>query len=95
MIETERSQAATTVNERAVADLPVNGRNFISFTTLTPGVVVDPTRGGDLSFGGQRGTANSLLVDGGRATIYSTARPWAAPASDRTRSAKTRCRNSR
>ena len=65
LIESERSQAATTVNERAVASLPVNGRNFISFTTLTPGVVVDPTRGGDLSFGGQRGPANSLLVDGG------------------------------
>ncbi len=65
LIESERSQASTTVNERAVASLPVNGRNFISFTTLTPGVVVDPTRGGDLSFGGQRGPANSLLVDGG------------------------------
>ena len=65
LIETGRSQTATTVNERAVADLPVNGRNFIDFTRLSPGVVSDPTRGGDLSFGGQRGPANSLLVDGG------------------------------
>lgn len=65
LIESERSQAATTVNQRAIAALPINGRNFISFTTLTPGVVTDPTRGGDLSFGGQRGPANSLLVDGG------------------------------
>ncbi len=65
LIETGRSQTATTVNERAVADLPVNGRNFIDFTRLSPGVVTDPTRGGDLSFGGQRGPANSLLVDGG------------------------------
>ena len=64
LIETGRSQTATTVNERAVADLPVNGRNFIDFTRLSPGVVSDPTRGGDLSFGGQRGPANSLLVDG-------------------------------
>ncbi|MDQ6678202.1 MAG: TonB-dependent receptor [Acidobacteriota bacterium] len=64
IVETGRSQTATTVNERAVADLPVNGRNFIDFTRLTPGVVTDPTRGGDLSFGGQRGPANSLLVDG-------------------------------
>jgi len=30
---------------------------------LTPGVVRDP-RGGDLSFGGQRGTSNALLIDG-------------------------------
>jgi len=65
LIETGRSQTATTINERAVADLPVNGRNFIDFTRLSPGVVTDPTRGGDLSFGGQRGPANSLLVDGG------------------------------
>ncbi len=65
LIETGRSQTATTINERAVADLPVNGRNFIDFTRLSPGVVTDPTRGGDISFGGQRGTANSLLVDGG------------------------------
>ncbi|MCU1262560.1 MAG: hypothetical protein JWO80_5445 [Bryobacterales bacterium] len=65
IVETGRSETATTVNEKAIFDLPVNGRNFINFTTLTPGVVTDPTRSGDLSFGGQRGPANSLLVDGG------------------------------
>lgn len=64
VIETTRSQTSTSVNEKAVRDLPINGRNFLDFTVLTPGVVRDP-RGGDLSFGGQRGTANSLLVDGG------------------------------
>jgi hypothetical protein len=67
IVETGTSATSTTVNEKQVADLPVNGRNFLDFTTLTPGVVRDPTRGGDLSFGGQRGTANSLLVDGGEA----------------------------
>ena len=64
VIETTRTATSTGVSARAVADLPVNGRNFIDFTALTPGVVKDPTRGGDLSFGGQRGPANSLLVDG-------------------------------
>lgn len=63
IVETTRSQTSTAVNERAVRDLPINGRNFLDFTTLTPGVVRDP-RGGDLSFGGQRGTANLLLIDG-------------------------------
>jgi outer membrane receptor protein involved in Fe transport len=63
LVESTRSQTSTNVGSRAVADLPINGRNFLDFTTLTPGVVRDP-RGGDLSFGGQRGTANSLLVDG-------------------------------
>lgn len=64
VVETTRSSTATAVNEKAVRDLPINGRNFLDFTVLTPGVVRDP-RGGDLSFGGQRGTANSLLIDGG------------------------------
>jgi outer membrane receptor protein involved in Fe transport len=64
VVETTRSSTATSVNEKAVRDLPINGRNFLDFTVLTPGVVRDP-RGGDLSFGGQRGTANSVLVDGG------------------------------
>lgn len=64
VLETTRSQTSTTVTEKAVRDLPINGRNFLDFATLTPGVVRDP-RGGDLSFGGQRGTMNSLLIDGG------------------------------
>lgn len=63
IVETTRSQTSTSVDERAVKELPINGRNFLDFTLLTPGVNRDP-RGGDLSFGGQRGTANSLLVDG-------------------------------
>lgn len=62
-IETSRSQTSTVVDEKLVRDLPINGRNFLDFTTLTPGVVRDP-RGGDLSFGGQRGTLNSFLIDG-------------------------------
>ena len=64
VVETTRSQTSTAVDQKAISDLPVNGRNFLDFATLTPGVVRDPTRGGDLSFGGQRGTANSITVDG-------------------------------
>ncbi|WP_162179820.1 TonB-dependent receptor [Bryobacter aggregatus] len=67
VVETARVSTSTTVNEKEVRDLPINGRNFLDFTILTPGVVRDQTRGGDLSFGGQRGTANSVLVDGGDA----------------------------
>lgn len=63
-VETERSQTSTSVNTESVSSLPINGRNFLDFTLLTPGVVRDPTRSGDLSFGGQRGTANSMQVDG-------------------------------
>ncbi|MBV9923490.1 MAG: TonB-dependent receptor [Acidobacteria bacterium] len=62
-VETTRTSVSTTVNERAIQNLPINGRNFQDFATLSPGVIRDP-RGGDLSVGGQRGTLNSLQVDG-------------------------------
>src|SRR5258708_11457303 len=64
VVETTRTQTSTVVSQRAISDLPIHGRNFLDFAVLTPGVVRDPSRGGDLSFGGQRGTANSLTVDG-------------------------------
>src|SRR5437867_4900865 len=63
VVETTRTQISSTVNERAIAGLPVNGRNFIDFVLLTPGVTRD-VRTGDISFAGQRGTLNSLVVDG-------------------------------
>lgn len=63
VLETTRSHVTSTVEEAAVRNLPVNGRNFIEFALLTPGVTRD-VRSGDLSFAGQRGTLNSLIVDG-------------------------------
>ncbi len=63
ILEPTRSSQAATVTDLAVANLPVNGRNFIDFVLLTPGVTLD-VRGGDISFAGQRGTLNSLVVDG-------------------------------
>jgi outer membrane receptor protein involved in Fe transport len=64
VVETTRTSVATTVNERDIENLPVSGRNYLDFATLTPGVVRDPSRQGDLSVGGQKGTLNSLQVDG-------------------------------
>ena len=63
VVETGRTQVTSTVGEVAVQNLPVNGRNFIDFALLTPGVTRD-VRTGDISFAGQRGTLNSLVVDG-------------------------------
>ncbi len=63
LLEVSRAQQSSTVNERAVANLPVNGRNFIDFALTTPGVTRD-VRLGDISFAGQRGTLNSLVIDG-------------------------------
>lgn len=63
VIDVSRTHQASTVGDRAVANLPVNGRNFIDFVLTTPGVNRD-TRAGDISFAGQRGTLNSLVIDG-------------------------------
>jgi outer membrane receptor protein involved in Fe transport len=63
VIETTKSQVSSVVNEKAIESLPTNGRNFIDFVLTTPGVVRD-VRLGDISFAGQRGTLNSLVVDG-------------------------------
>ena len=63
VIESGRTSASSTVTEIAVQNLPVNGRNFIDFALLTPGVTRD-VRTGDISFAGQRGTLNSLVIDG-------------------------------
>jgi outer membrane receptor protein involved in Fe transport len=63
VVETTRSSVAATVAASSISELPVNGRNFMDFVQLTPGVTRDP-RTGDISFAGQRGTLNSLQIDG-------------------------------
>ena len=63
-VETTRTSIAATVNETKIKNLPTNGRNFLDFAVLTPNVVRDPTRAGDLAIGGQKGTFNSLQIDG-------------------------------
>ncbi|HYK06124.1 MAG TPA: carboxypeptidase regulatory-like domain-containing protein, partial [Thermoanaerobaculia bacterium] len=63
LVETTKSEVSSVVNETDIENLPVNGRNFIDFVLTTPGVVRD-VRAGDISFAGQRGTLNSLVIDG-------------------------------
>ena len=63
LLETSRSQTSFTVGERAVSSLPVNGRNYLDFVLLTPGVTRGSGGSFDLSFGGQR-KMNLLRVDG-------------------------------
>ncbi|MBK9967135.1 MAG: carboxypeptidase regulatory-like domain-containing protein [Holophagales bacterium] len=41
LVETTRTQSSSVVNERAIANLPTNGRNFIDFVLTTPGVSKD------------------------------------------------------
>lgn len=62
-IEATRSQVSSVVSAPAIANLPVNGRNVLDLVLLTRAVTRD-VRAGDLSVAGQRGTLNSLVVDG-------------------------------
>src|SRR5262245_22764617 len=74
VVEIERTHQASTIIQKSINNLPINGRNFLDFAKLTPGVVEDspgiasvqvpvlPTSG--LSFSGQNGRANSVLIDG-------------------------------
>ena len=69
LVETQPSAVSTILDERALVDLPLNGRRFSDLLLLSPGVTQDPrgltsSTNGDLSFGGIRGFQNSFLVDG-------------------------------
>jgi hypothetical protein len=70
LVDTKSTAVSTLLDERAIADLPLNGRRFSDLMLLSPGVTQDPrgltsATSGDLSFGGLRGFQNSFLVDGG------------------------------
>ncbi|HWY21315.1 MAG TPA: TonB-dependent receptor [Candidatus Acidoferrum sp.] len=70
LVDTQPTAVSTLLDERAIADLPLNGRRFSDLMLLSPGVTQDPrsltsATNGDLSFGGLRGFHNSFLVDGG------------------------------
>jgi hypothetical protein len=65
LIDTARTEGATRLNEDVVSDLPNNGRNFLEFTKLTPGVtIVQGPDGDELSINGQKGISNNVSVDG-------------------------------
>jgi hypothetical protein len=76
LVETMRTQIAETVRPREIADLPLNGRNYLDLALLVPGV--SPTNTGSnqrfaetsaipgqgISVAGQRNLYNSFIVDG-------------------------------
>ena len=63
LVETGSTIRTSTLDQEAIANLPINGRRFQDFITLTPTVQVDPQRG-QLSFSGQRGINANISVDG-------------------------------
>lgn len=65
VIETSRTEGAVRIDTHAVENLPNNGRNFLDYTKLTPGVtIVQGPDGEELSINGQKGIANNISVDG-------------------------------
>jgi outer membrane receptor protein involved in Fe transport len=76
VLEAARSQIAGTISRAEVANLPLNGRNFLDIAMLVPGVS-PPNVGGTqlfaetsavpgtgLSIGSQRNFSNNFIVDG-------------------------------
>ncbi|MBI2683086.1 MAG: TonB-dependent receptor [Acidobacteriales bacterium] len=69
LVETQSSEVTDVIDQRAVEDLPLNGRRFSDLAVLTGGVTQDPRSltsagNGDLAFGGVRGFQSTFLVDG-------------------------------
>jgi Carboxypeptidase regulatory-like domain/TonB dependent receptor len=69
-VETRPRGSSAVVDERAILNLPLNGRRFTDLCLLSSQATQDPrgqnsTSNGDLSFGGIRGFQTSYLVDGG------------------------------
>ena len=68
--DVQQTAVATVVSQQQIQALPTNGRNFMSFSMLTPGVTTDrtPQQGASatsgLTFAGQRARSNNITVDG-------------------------------
>lgn len=67
--EVGRTGVSAVIERDQIGALPINGRNFISFAALTPGVsptepAIPGAETSGLSFVGQRSRDNNLLVDG-------------------------------
>lgn len=70
IVDTQKTVVASVVSQQQIESLPINGRNFISFSVITPGVTTDrtPQQGASatsgLTFAGQRARSNNISVDG-------------------------------
>ncbi|MCS7181547.1 MAG: TonB-dependent receptor [Thermoanaerobaculum sp.] len=62
LVETTRPDVANAVGEIQIANLPLNGRDFLDFIALTPQSVVDEN--GRAHIGGMRGIQNNFNIDG-------------------------------
>jgi hypothetical protein len=69
-LDTQRTAVSTVVGHSQLDQLPINGRNFVSLSLITPAVTVDrvpqqgAAAGSGLTFVGQRARSNNITVDG-------------------------------
>jgi hypothetical protein len=70
IVDATHTAVSSVVGQQQIEGLPINKRDFLSFTVITPGVTTDrtPQQGASatsgLSFGGQRARSNNIMVDG-------------------------------
>ena len=66
VLDTDRATVSQTIGERAIVELPLNGRNVWNLASTTPGVLAGLNTDIGLSFrgAGQREIQNSLSLDG-------------------------------
>ena len=76
-VETERGSQADRISQLYISDLPIDRRDYLTFTLLAPGVSDSTHLAGDqdfrvkqtpqsgLSFYGSNGRGNSITIDGG------------------------------
>ncbi len=66
VIETSAVEQSTYIDRNSIRTLPNNGRNFLDFAKLTPGVsIVQGPDGDEISVNGQKGINNNISIDGG------------------------------
>jgi hypothetical protein len=70
VVDTRTAAISNVIQQARIDRLPTNGRNFIAFSLITPGVSTDQTpqqgasRTSGLTFSGQRARSNNITVDG-------------------------------
>ena len=63
VVETTTDTSDGTLDSQAISNLPINGRRFHDFVSLTPTAQVEPQRG-QISLAGQRGINGNISIDG-------------------------------